>query len=301
MLFNLTYTFWPGLAILGLVGLRASYQNNCLSLTDMLVCIPGLTGSPLGVLFFPLFAWVAYTKKSWRAATIAAATLLSYIFLVERDGRRSNLEDMLLRSAESISQAVSGQIEYLINTSSPGSLVMSVLGVLSVLLVISLGIYWIVRKRWDQASVLFYMLGSLATVVAAAGSVDLPLSARYWFPIVICATVLLGRFFIAPALSGGRNIVEPVLVVSLCICMLGASALRVHSWGGVSYAIQEWSKMVVHPDHLIGLQRSWHSDPSWAIGLGEGSIPYEECAGLWEHPSALESYGFRVYCGNGVF
>lgn len=302
MLFNLTYTFWPGLAILGLVGLRASYQKESLSFTDILICLPGLAGSPLGLLFLPLFVWAAFRKRSMHIFAIAVLALLSFLVLVERDGgHRASPEDIILRATDQIFQILSDQLNSLINTSSPNNLVMSVLGVLSVLFTAALGLCWLFRFRKERGAVLLYMVGSLATVAAAAGTAGFPLSGRYWYPIIICSAVLLGRFIMMPALRDVRRIAEPLLIVVLCGGFLSASALRVRSWGGPSFASQEWSVMLSPPDYLTALKRSWHEDAGWALGLGKGLISYEECAELWEHPSTSEAYGFRIYCGNGVF
>lgn len=301
MLFNLTYSFWPGLAVLGLVGLRASWQKEDITLFDILICLPGLAGSPLGVLFFPLFAWAAFVRKSIRSAAIGALTLFSYLLLVDRSGSRSSLEDILLKSVESLSRVFSGQWDLLINTGNPGAIVMSGLGVLSVIIVACLSLLWILRPRQGGMALLLYGAGSLATVLAAVGAVDLPLSGRYWFPIVICATCLLGRFLASPALCAVRRIGEPILVLVLCVGMLGASALRVQSWGGMSNTVEEWSAFTAGTEPFAGLRRNWHVDDRWAIGLGTGRIPYAQCDGAWELPDAAAHYGFRIYCGRGVF
>lgn len=302
MLYNLTYSFWPGLAILGLVGLRANYQRKSPSFIDVFLCVPGLAGSPLGLLFLPLFVWTAYTKRSLHITAIAILALLSFLVLVERDGgHRSNPLDIVVRSTDQIFQVLSGQVGVLINTSGPGNLVMSILGVLSVLFVTVLAIYWLVRFRAERDAVLLYAAGSLATVLAATGASELPLSDRYWFPIIVCAFVLLGHFVEAAAVQRVRRIADPLVITILCGGLIASSALRAQSWGGLSFANHEWSQLLDPPYHLTALKRSWHEDAAWALGLGKGTISYEECAGLWEHPSSSEVFGFRVYCGNGVF
>ena len=301
MLFNLTFSFWPGLAMLGLIGLRANYQEKDLSFTDLLLCVPGLTGSPLGLLFFPLFALAAFEKRSWRSGVVAISTGLSYLVLVESDGHRSGETSMLERAIENFIQIASGQLNLLIDTSGPGVLVMGSLGLLSVTVVSVIGLIYLVRFQKERGAVLLYAAGSLATVVAAMGASGMPLAGRYWFPIIICALVLSGSLYMHPHISRFRRIAEPILIFLFLGAFLASSALRIQSWGGASSSAVEWSLMLQPPDDLTALKRSWHADDKWALGLGNVSVHYDDCVGLWEHPSSKEDYGFRVYCGESVF
>ena len=301
MIFNLTYTFWPGLAVLGLIGLRANYQADELSFTDFLLCFPGLLGSPLGLLFFPLFTLAALQRRSWRSAVIASSTVLSYVILVERDGHRSSETGIVESTIDNLSQIFSGQFNLLFNTSDLGGLVMSGIGVLSVCITLIVGLICLVHFTKDLSAVLLYVVGSLATVAAALGAADLPLSGRYWFPIIICASILTGTIVMQQRFSVLRHFVEPVLILVFCGIFLSSSALRIQTWGGLSSAAKEWSLMFWSPDQLSALKRSWHADDMWAIGLGTGQLFYQDCAGLWEHPTSKGDYGFRVYCGESVF
>lgn len=301
MLFNLTYTFWPGLVILGLVGLRAGDQKKGLSFTDVLICIPGLTGSPLGFLFFPLFAYLVYRDRSAFTGLVFITAVASFFVLVEQDGKRSSIFDIIQNGMERLTLIIQSPLEYLINTTKIGALVMSTLGTFSVLLVIVVGVTWMVQRKPGVLHVMLYMACSLLSVFAAVGSAGLPLSGRYWLPIIICAVVLIGKFIMVPRYRTVRRLAEPVLAVVLCVGMLGSSALRVQSWGGPSLSVQEWSAMISSPDNVTSVRRVWHENFDWAIGAGQGSVSYDECVGIWEHPTVFESFGFRIYCGNGVF
>lgn len=302
MVYNLTFNFWTALAVLGLVGLRASRQQGGLSLSDLLICLPGLAGSPLGIAFLPLFGWVAVTTRSLFAALVCLIILAVFFGLVEPGGGRGDSSGLLSNIVSNVLLIVGQPQSYLLNFTSPGTLGMSVLG--SVSFVCALVASGWVLLRWRLAGLprALYIAGSLLTLVAAVGAAGVPLAGRYWFPIVICALTVMGSIYMRPTLQRVRGFLEITVAVALCVGLLGSLGLRYNKWGGsVQPALQEWQIMLNPPKTLTAITRSWHDSTRWTIGAGQGSVPYDACGDFWEHPNSKARYGFRIYCGAGVF
>lgn len=302
VIYNLTFSFWPGLAILGLVGLRTHASRQALTVRDVLICLPGLAGSPLAIAFFPSFAWAAFRTRSPVAVGLCLATLASFAALTEHGGTRAEGGGLLSSFFANVGLALQAPARFLVNTGSPGDLAISVLGALSLPVIIVIGLGALFSRRAEGVSVALYALGSALVIAAAFAATSVPLAGRYWFPAVVSAIVLAGLVLPALARTGAGRAVTVALAALVSAAVLASFWARGDRWGAAVTGLQEWQQLTDARPEPTAIVRHWHGDGGfWAVGAGRGALPYADCAGLTEHPDSAAQFGFRIHCGRAVF
>lgn len=302
VIYNLTFSFWPGLAILGLVGLRAHVSRRALRARDILICLPGLAGSPLAIAFLPSFAWAAFRTRSPYAVLLSLATLASFVALTEHGGTRAEGGGLLSSFVANAGLALQAPLQYLVNAGSPGDLAISVLGAVSLPVTIVAGVWALFSRKAAGVPVALYALGAVLVVFAAFAATSVPLAGRYWFPAVVSAIVLVGLMAPLPARSQAGKVVASALAGLLCVAVLASFWARAERWGAAATGLQEWRLLADAGQAPTAIIRHWHGDSGlWAVGAGRGALPYADCAGLTEHPESVAQFGFRIHCGRAVF
>lgn len=299
-IYSLTSTLWSGLVILGLVGLRSEIERKSnITWRQAIICIPGLLGSPLAVVFFPLYAWIFYRTRSLTAFFIGCGTILSYVVLIDHGGYRVDSLSLIDTFSHNVMAMFQTPMALLSDLSAFRRFTMSALGLLSFLVIAVLGLNVARKTQGGGVAILLYLAGSLSVTVIAFVTSLHPMEARYWFPTVVCGLVVAGLFLRGSDqpryVQQGQYIVVLVLIVGVVL----SSTLRMQKWGGRSSVANEWKILAENDTRNGAILRRWHSSGGiqWSIGVGRYALSFSDCAERYEHPASVERFDFRIYCG----
>jgi len=299
-IYNLTSSFWPGLAIVGLIGLRKSIYCAPFIWRDVFYCIPGLLGSPLAIVFFPLYFWIFASRRCAPSAVIAALALASYPLLANHSGSRGEPGGLLTSLVDNTSKMVMSPLNYGVNMASFGDLVMSILGLVSIAMIFSIGFILLFRMKGSTGKIAFslFLIGSFATLGISIAASSVPLQGRYWFPVVVAAISVSFYYILSLGINNALRRMQILMVAMTALATVGTFAYRGQSWGGVQAGWSDWRLLASQAPSTTAIIRERHNDGGrWAIGTGNFEMTYSECAGAREHPFSQESFGFRIYCG----
>lgn len=298
-IYNLTSSFWPGLIIVGLIGLRKSIQRTSISWRDVIYCIPGLLGSPLAIVFFPLYLWIFNLRRDAPSAVILAMSLASYPLLANHSGSRGEPGGLLSSLAENAEKMLISPLNYGINRESIGDFLMSLAGISSIAVTLFISAFVMLRAKdsIERVAFAFFLIGSFATLAISVAASSLPLQGRYWFPLIVAAACV--SFYCFSFGTGNAIRRLQILVVSVAaLATVGTFVYRGQSWGGLQAGWSEWMLLASPSPSTTAIIRDRHNDGGrWAIGIGNFDMKYSECLEFREHPFSQELFGFRIHCG----
>jgi len=165
-IYNLTSSFWPGLIILGLIGLRKILHEVCLDWRDVFFCLPGLLGSPLAIVFFPLYLWIFIERRDASSGIIAVGALVSYPLLTNHSGSRGEAEGLLISLVDNTSKIIMSPLTHVFSINSINDFLMSVVGAISIAVIFIFGVLLLFRtKEHDKKiALLLFLTGTFATL-----------------------------------------------------------------------------------------------------------------------------------------
>lgn len=296
-LYNLTSTLWSGVAILGLLGMQKAIAKVPIYWKDVLLCLPGLFGSPLAIAFFPLYLrTVTTTTKVMPPLFITLGTLFSYLLLTNHSSTRADTANLLNALAGNLKRF---ELTHLVNTDSIADFAMSLLGIISLVITLAAGAYLVIfKRRNDTHTVVLFLLGSSATLIAAFSASSIPLQARYWFPTIISGVVVAFTIIRLNRWTNALKNLQSLFAVSLLLAVTLTFAARTHHWGGFHAGQQDWLVLAGQNSGATAIIRERHADGgAWAIGVGNPELFFTDCKDTSEHPFSQKKYGFSVYCG----
>lgn len=299
-IYNLTSSFWPGLALVGLIGLRKSIQRTPFTWRDVLFCVPGALGSPLAIVFLPLYAWTFLSRRNAPSTVISAMALASYPLLANHSSSRGAPGGLLTSLTDNTSKIIVSPFAFGINNDSIGDFAMSALGIFSIATILTIGIILIfkLKKTSDRIAFFLFLIGSLATVLISVAASSVPLQGRYWFPAIVAAVSITFYYFLSLGTHSALRRMQMLVAAMTVLVTAGTFAHRGQSWGGLQAGWRDWMLLASEAPSTTAIIRERHNDGGrWAIGIGNFDMNYAECSGSLQHPFSQESFGFRIHCG----
>lgn len=296
-LYNLTFSFWPGLMVIGIAISIAINEDRPLKPHEVLVAAVLSTGSPLSILFSPsaLFLAVKFPKSiaSW---CLFFFLLIFPLSLVDWGSDRA-LSMETLHPSTSLMSFIQNITHYFPIggerlTLSPPRIAQYASSALVFIVLIRFFVRTLLNRKIVHPELFFLTLGVAGALALSIINVGLPLSSRYFFPPLVFGVVLAGQYF-------GKKIEKIGTNLSLAIFFLAALHAGIdfkNNWGSV---IPNFGALLTFGDNaepvLIDRSSRWGDQSSWnVLLLGKGHDP-AECTG--EGFDDLFQFGARIYCG----
>lgn len=299
-IYNLTYSLWPSVAIIGLVSLVALQNNRgYFSYEIALVTLLSLA-SPLSLFFAPLTFMVAWRfSKSFVCYIPFVACLSSYFILKDSEG--AQLVSILAQFYERLSYLIDHPSLYFKISGarlpiSPPNVFRSASLAGTIFFIF---LYVIPKFRQRYRNYILFAIG--ASTIFAISTIRVPpgevLRARYYFPVIIFSICFVSRFQITekllqlPRLWNGAFSLS-ILSVALFIGVFEKSRSQESQSEFVELSSFRWQ----YKDSVL-IQRSGPFNKSdWTVALGNFSFTESQCSKEKPHD---DNFVFQIYCNSG--
>ncbi len=287
LFYSLTYSLWTSVTLIGAILYLRTLQGRPLNYIDTVTALLVSFASPLSIFFTPaaLYLW-RRDKKDIGAALIAIAGILSAILLPDHNDPHSNLPGLISQLWDI---ALYGLADPLGFTGIKGAWIHHqierALEWLAVLIVLAGLLHSLLARnlqhRAGRALCLIAPIAILAVSFATQTRSDMPLTVRYFFPVLTFAAILIGQASQTRLATFSRAAALMAVTAAMIAVLPG---LYRSSAQIVTQA--EGSPIVLHRDGRGGANQ-------WTAVIGDFHAAQSECR---PHETLPEDLLFQIHC-----
>jgi len=251
---NLTYTIWPSILILALIGGGAVLNERPLPWRIFCIALILCFASPLSICAVPVLAVSAFMRRDAKLIVLTAATIFAFFILREsgdqaRGGTMSTMATNLLTNLPVFFSSITN------GRGLSGLNLPSVVRLGSLVLSMAAAIYYIPSfieymrnkstSRKENAAIFLLAIFALATLIAFAaskqGDAFIRGGTRYYFPAIACSALIL--FHILRQMKLERLLIVTGMTVLLPLALL----TLVQSVPAIGRGAEMWKQVASSP------------------------------------------------------